>query len=204
MSDLFCAATLIVARHGQAAYDVPDVASEDGGWLTPDGRRQARALGESLRDRRIASVWCSDMTRAVQTAEIAAGVLGGLPVTVRRGLREFEVGSLAGQPLAELDAVFATWVGGDLTAGCPGAETGEEVLTRMRSELESAADEHRGRDRPRDQPRRRDLGGLAAPVRQRSGRLRGGSADRQRRDGRGRRGRRRLGAAELEQRGVVT
>ena len=82
MSDLFCAATLVVARHGQAAYDVPDVASDDGGWLTPDGRQQARALGESLRDRRIASVWCSDMTRAVQTAEIAAGVLGGLPVTV--------------------------------------------------------------------------------------------------------------------------
>ena len=144
MSDLFCAATLIVARHGQAAYDVADVASDDGGWLTPEGRQQARVLGESLRDRRIASVWCSDMTRAVQTAEIAAGALGGLPVTVRRGLREFEVGSLAGQPLTELDAVFATWVGGDLSGGCPGAETGEQVLTRMRFELESATDEHRG------------------------------------------------------------
>jgi broad specificity phosphatase PhoE len=59
-------------------------------------------------------------------------------------LREFEVGSLAGQPLTELDAVFATWVSGDLSGGCPGAETGEQVLTRMRSELESATDEHRG------------------------------------------------------------
>jgi probable phosphoglycerate mutase len=144
LSDLFCAATLVVARHGQAAYDVPDVASDDGGWLTPEGRRQARALGESLRDRRIASVWCSDMTRAVQTAEIAAGVLGGPPVTVKRGLREFAVGDLAGRPLTDLDPTFAAWVGGDLSGGCPGAETGEQVLDRLRSELESAADEHRG------------------------------------------------------------
>ena len=144
MSDLFCAATLVVARHGQAAYDVPDVASDDGGWLTPEGRRQAHALGESLRDRRIASIWCSDMTRAVQTAEIAAGVLGGLPVTVRRELREFAVGDLAGRPLTDLDRTFAAWVDGDLSGGCPGAETGEDVLHRLRSELESAADEHRG------------------------------------------------------------
>jgi probable phosphoglycerate mutase len=84
------------------------------------------------------------MTRAVQTAEIAAGVLGGLPVTVKRGLREFAVGGLAGHPLTDLDPTFLTWVGGDLSGGCPGAETGEQVLARMRSELESAADEHRG------------------------------------------------------------
>jgi probable phosphoglycerate mutase len=143
MSDLFCAATVIVARHGEAEYDIPGVASDSGGSLTPLGREQARRLGESLRDKRIAAVWCSDMARAVQTAEIAAGVLA-VPVRVRPGLREFGVGTLAGHPITDLDEVFLTWVRGDLTSGCPGAETGEQVVARMRDELESIADSYRG------------------------------------------------------------
>jgi probable phosphoglycerate mutase len=145
VSDLLCAATLIVARHGEATYDVPGIATNDGGWLTPLGRKQARELGASLRDRRIAAVWCSDLARAVQTAELVAGVLGGdLPVQVRSGLREFGVGELAGHPITDLDAVFRRWVEGDLSSGCPGAETGEQVVARMQAELESAADTFRG------------------------------------------------------------
>src|SRR4051794_537580 len=109
MSDLFCAATVIVARHGEAEYERPGVASDAGGSLTQLGRDQARRLGESLRDKRIAAVWCSDMARAVQTAEIAAGVLG-VPVRVRAGLREFAVGRLAGHPISDLDVVYKQWV----------------------------------------------------------------------------------------------
>ncbi len=145
MSDLFCPATLIVARHGAAAYDLPDVPSDDGGCLTLDGRAQARALAESLRERRIAAIWCSDMARAVQTAEIVAGSLD-VPVRVRSGLREFSVGDLAGQPggFEVVDAVWAQWVGGDLSGGAPGAETGLDVLRRVSAELESLADVVRG------------------------------------------------------------
>ena len=47
MSDLFCPATLIVTRHGQATYHVPGIASDDGGWLTELGRKQASALARS-------------------------------------------------------------------------------------------------------------------------------------------------------------
>ncbi len=43
MSDLFCAATVIVARHGDAEYDT-DLASDDGGSLTLRGRDQCRQL----------------------------------------------------------------------------------------------------------------------------------------------------------------
>lgn len=109
------------------------------------GRDQARVLGGSLHDRRIAAIWCSDMARAVQTAEIAASVLG-VPVRVQPGLREFSVGELAGQPYS--DALFTdvvdSWRRGELAIGCPGAETGLDVLARMRRTLESAADEFRG------------------------------------------------------------
>jgi broad specificity phosphatase PhoE len=143
MSDLFCAATVLVARHAEAEYDVPGVASDSGGSLSLRGRERARRLGAELRDRRVAAIWCSDMARAVQTAEIVAAVLE-VPVRVRPGLREFGVGALAGSPIMGLDAVFTSWVSGDLAGGCPGAETGHEVVARMRTELESVADQHRG------------------------------------------------------------
>src|SRR6187401_2569940 len=97
MPDLFCPATLVVARHGQATYDVIGIASDDGGWLTDLGRRQAADLAEDLADRRVAAIWCSDMSRAVQTAEIVAAALN-VPVRVRRDLREASVGGFAGQP----------------------------------------------------------------------------------------------------------
>ena len=144
MSDLFCAATVIVARHGEAEYEV-DVAGNHGGSLTHAGREQARALGESLRDRRIAAIWCSGRSRAVQTAEIAAGVLG-LPVRVRERLHEFDVGALAGRPMAShpYDPVLQAWAAGDLGTGPPGGETGVDVVRRMSDELTWVADQFRG------------------------------------------------------------
>lgn len=144
MSDLQCAATIIVARHGEAEYE-RDGLSDDGGSLTRNGREQARELGRSLLDRKIAAIWCSEMARAVQTAEIAAGVLG-CDVHVRRGLREFGVGDLAGESYENtrfLD-VFESWRQGDLSVGPPGAETGDQVVARMRSALEGLSDLYRG------------------------------------------------------------
>lgn len=144
MSDLFCAATLVVARHAEAEYETP-LAGDHGGSLTRLGREQARELGRSLLGKRVAAVWCSDMSRAVQTAEIAAAVLD-VPVRVRTGLREFAVGSFAGEPFSDelFGPVRRAWWDGDLLAGCPGAETGVDILKRMGAELESAVDQFRG------------------------------------------------------------
>lgn len=144
MSDLFCAATVIVARHAEAEYET-ELASDDGGSLTLRGREQSRQLARSLRDRRVAAIWCSDMARAVQTAEIVAAELG-LPVRVRPGLREFSVGDLARQPFSsdQITEVLAAWMSGDLSSGCPGAETGDDVVRRVTAELSSMADQYRG------------------------------------------------------------
>lgn len=146
MSDLQCAATLLVARHGEATYDDPSVATNDGGWLTTLGRRQAVDLAESLADKRIAGIWCSDLARAVQTAEIASARLGDLPVRVRTGLREASVGDFAGEPDADavFDRVYLPWLDGDMGSHAPGGESGVEVLRRVTAELESAADQYRG------------------------------------------------------------
>jgi probable phosphoglycerate mutase len=92
MSDLQCAATLLLAGQAEA---------EEGarGRLTDRGRRQARALGEGLRDRRVAMVYTGPVPRAMQTAEIAAAVLG-VGVRVRSGLR-----GLRNRDAGEYDAV---------------------------------------------------------------------------------------------------
>ena len=93
MTDLQCAARVFVARHGEADYESA-LLGDFGGSLSSRGRDQSRALAQSLTGERIARVWCSPMARAVQTAEIAAGVLG-VDVVVREGLREFSVGDHA-------------------------------------------------------------------------------------------------------------
>lgn len=144
MTDLQCAARVFVARHGEADYE-SELLSDAGGWLTRQGRVQARVLAESMEGERIARVWTSDMARAVQTGEIVAARLG-VDVIVRKGLREFGVGDAAGttgdpDPFA---ATFAAWLDGDLAARIPGAESGIEVVRRYAAVLDEIADSHRG------------------------------------------------------------
>ena len=144
MSDLQCAATLIVARHAEAAF-VEDWFSDEGGSLTPGGRRQAHALADSLAGRRVASIFTSDTSRAVQTAEIVAARLR-VSVTACKSLREVFLGSIIGEPfdLSRIDAVTDLWYDGDLEAGFEGGESGADVLERHRRQFEEIADLHRG------------------------------------------------------------
>ncbi|NHN54720.1 histidine phosphatase family protein [Calidifontibacter sp. DB0510] len=144
MSDLQCPATIILARHGEAVYET-DRWYDDGGTLTVLGRSQARALGERYAGRRVAHTYASTMARAVQTAELAAAVLG-VAVTTRNALQEFTVGDFEGadrttDPFAP---IYAQWLAGDLQARVPGGESGLEVVTRLRTVLGDIADLHRG------------------------------------------------------------
>ena len=144
MSDLFCAATVLFARHGDAEF-VERTFSDEGGSLTAAGRKQAATLGDALRGRRVARVWCSDSSRAVQTAEIAAARLG-VDVVARKALREVDVGELDGTPFDRdrLREVTALWAAGDLTAAFPGGESAAQVAGRLAAELGEIADLHRG------------------------------------------------------------
>lgn len=144
MSDLQCPARIFLARHGEAEYE-SELLRDQGGSLTHRGRAQARALGEKLRRERIGHVLASTLARAVQTAEIAAGILG-VDVTVREGLHEFVVGDHVGERADEtpFDPVFEQWLAGNLAAGIPGGETGEEIATRVLRVLDDVADRFRG------------------------------------------------------------
>ena len=144
MGDLQCAARVFVARHGEADYE-SELLSDAGGSLSALGREQSLALADSLTGQRIAHVYVSSMSRAVQTGDIVAARLG-VGVTVRHGLRELGVGSHAGQP-ADPDPfrpVFDHWLDGRLDTPIPGAESGSQVVDRVCGVLEEAADRYRG------------------------------------------------------------
>jgi probable phosphoglycerate mutase len=144
VSDVHCPARLILARHGEAAYET-DTMTDFGGSLTSLGRAQARELGERLAGERVAGVVCSELARAVQTAEIAAAVLG-LPVEVRAGLQEFAIGDFLGRAWDPLvfDPMIAGWLAGDLAPAVPGGESGEQVSGRALAVLDDVADRYRG------------------------------------------------------------
>ena len=145
MSDLQCPATLLVSRHGAAEYARPGFLSDDGGWLSDAGRRQVHELVESLCGVRVAAVWSSTMDRAVESAVLAADLLG-VPARSLDGLQEFSVGELAGVSYQDPRAqtVFDRWLAGDLDAGCPGGEDGHTLVARYREAVETIADQHRG------------------------------------------------------------
>src|SRR5690349_24362334 len=144
MTDLQCPARVFFARHGQTEYESPVMVLQ-GGSLTALGRAQARELGEKLRGERIAHVYCSSISRAVQTAELAAGVLG-VEVTVREGLGEFAVGDAYGLQAGQ--GIFVDemkrWVAGDVDATYPHSESARDVADRVRPVLEAIAGAHRG------------------------------------------------------------
>jgi 2,3-bisphosphoglycerate-dependent phosphoglycerate mutase len=144
VSDLFCPATLVVARHAEAAF-VEDWFSDEGGSLTPAGRAQAHQLADSLAGRRVASVYSSDLARAVQTAEIVAARLG-VAVTACKSLREVFIGTLLGQEFdySRIAAVEDQWYEGSLDARFEGGESGIEVVERHGEQFEEIADLHRG------------------------------------------------------------
>ena len=149
MSDLQCPATLLIARHGDAAYPVHGVLSDDGGRLSERGCTQVGELAERLLSRRIAAVYCSHRRQAVESADLAAAHLGVKSFVVN-GLQEISAedltGDLAGvshqQPRPH--KVFDAWLQGDLDAGYAGGENGHTVIKRFTEAIEEIADTHRG------------------------------------------------------------
>ena len=145
MSDLHCAATLLIARHGDAEYRHPSVLSDEEGWLSDTGIAQTESLATGLAPRKVARVYTSTLARAIESGALAAKVLG-VEAQAVPGLEEFSVGALDGRPHddPELASVFEAWQHGDLRRGIPGGETGEEVVARFREALQAIADQFRG------------------------------------------------------------
>jgi len=146
VSDLQCPATILVARHAQATYRHPEREDAgDGDRLTPVGEQEAARLGGSLRRRRIAAVYTSALSRAVQTGQLLGTALG-VDSAVLAGVEEFGVGEYAARPDVSdlIGTVFDRWLAGEPDARCPGGESAAEVVARFGRALTELADLYRG------------------------------------------------------------
>ncbi|MFT4226532.1 histidine phosphatase family protein [Micropruina sp.] len=125
---------IILARHGEAAYPSTAESDKSGGILTDLGQDQARSLGYALRNQGVAAVVCSELSRAKQTATIAADILG-LEVGVRPGLHEYQLGEEPYTTQA-LGTALLGWLAGHLQARVLGGESGDEIARRVFPVLE--------------------------------------------------------------------
>jgi broad specificity phosphatase PhoE len=107
------------------------------GWSDPPlseaGRAQAKELGERRRGERIEAVFCSDLRRAVETAELAFGER--VPVHPDRRLREYDYGTMARAPVEQIHAERAARV--DIPF--PEGESLREVAKRVRDFVDDLA-----------------------------------------------------------------
>ena len=121
---------LVLVRHGETEWsrsgqhtgttDIP---------LTPDGERDARALGSRLAEFDLALVLSSPLGRARRTAELA-----GLTPTIDPDLVEWDYGGYEGRTTAEIretlgDPSWTVFDDGVVPGATPG-ETVEEVAAR--------------------------------------------------------------------------
>jgi broad specificity phosphatase PhoE len=127
--------TILLARHGetewnrigrwQGATDIP---------LSDVGRAQARELGERLRGRGIGRVHSSDLLRALETAQIVAGILGLAAPVVDARLRERGYGCFEGLTRAECETNYpGAWERymADRRVTPPDAEPQADVVARV-------------------------------------------------------------------------
>ncbi|MBX7267085.1 histidine phosphatase family protein [Micromonospora sp. Llam7] len=117
---------VLLVRHGETAWSASRRhTSYTDLELTPDGERQARALGPALAGRRFAAVLSSPRRRALYTAQLA-----GLNVTgADEDLAEWNYGDYEGRTTAEIHEEQPSW--SVWTDGCPGGESPSEVGERL-------------------------------------------------------------------------
>jgi broad specificity phosphatase PhoE len=105
-------------RHGETDWNAQGISQGNVDIpLNATGLAQARSAAEKMRNRGIATVVASPLSRARVTAEIVGEALG-LPVAIDADLREVAFGVQEGQAMS---GWFADWVAGRFTP--EGAET---------------------------------------------------------------------------------
>ncbi|QUR69398.1 histidine phosphatase family protein [Mycobacterium spongiae] len=126
--------SLVLLRHGQSYSNVERRLDTvpPGAALTSLGRDQARAFARS-RCGRPALLAHSIATRASQTAAVIAAELDVVAHEFA-GIHEVQVGHLEkrndDEAVAEFNAIYNRWHGGELDVPLPGGETGTDVLDR--------------------------------------------------------------------------
>lgn len=157
---------IVIVRHGQSAGNVARDAAEAAGHpvievatrdcdvpLSELGERQARVLGEWLRDNHQtpSTVFTSPYLRAQQTTNLAlaAAGLSNVSVVVDERLREKEFGILDGITLSGIRQRYPEQAEirnrvGKFYFRPPGGESWCDVILRLRSMIDTFTREYRG------------------------------------------------------------
>jgi probable phosphoglycerate mutase len=113
--------------------------------LSEEGRQQAALLGERLNRDRIDAIYSSDLSRAVDTANLI-GARCRLTTTVVEALREIGHGHWEGLTRAEVEERFPgeyqTWESDPFTYAPEGGESGVAVLARALPALREIVTRH--------------------------------------------------------------
>ncbi|MGA2925365.1 MAG: histidine phosphatase family protein [Solirubrobacteraceae bacterium] len=127
---------ILLARHGETDDNLPPRRFQ--GFIdTPlndTGRRQAAALAERVASRRIASLWCSDLCRARETAEAVGRRLRLTPrpdPRLREGYRGRWEGRLFVDVADHEPARYAAWLRAGEGFRFPGGESLREHADRV-------------------------------------------------------------------------
>jgi broad specificity phosphatase PhoE len=125
---------IIFEFHSTSTDNEAGVAS---GWSDPPlseaGRERSKELGERWRGERIDAVFCSDLRRAVETAELAFGER--VPVHPDRRLREYDYGAMTRSPVEQIHTERAARA--DIPF--PEGESLRDVAKRVRDFLDDLA-----------------------------------------------------------------
>ncbi|HYD92968.1 MAG TPA: class I tRNA ligase family protein [Candidatus Paceibacterota bacterium] len=144
--------TYIVLRHGEAVNNVPGINStvlggaETGHTLTDKGKQDVVATVEQLKADGIDLIVSSPFTRTLETARIAAGLLGISPdaIVTDLRLREIEVGVFEGKKYEEYRA-YERDVPKRFLHGPEGGESYEQVRRRVAEFLYELEEKHQGK-----------------------------------------------------------
>jgi broad specificity phosphatase PhoE len=141
---------IYMVRHGATQLSAEDrFAGAVDVELSDEGKFQVSHLSERLADDSIAAVYCSPLTRTIQTATILASP-HNIPLIHRDGLREIHHGHWEGMRRADVESQFpdeyAAWEEDPFTFAPKGGEAGVNVIARALPVIREIVLEHRGQN----------------------------------------------------------
>jgi probable phosphoglycerate mutase len=145
---------IVIVRHGEAVGGIENIVAGHLSCkgLTEHGRRQVEALAGRLRHtgelEGAVALYSSILPRAVESAEILAPALGGLPVQSTCDLCERHVGDADGMTWSEYEAQYGVttdWSSDPDREFAPGGETWMGFLDRAEAALYEVMERHPGR-----------------------------------------------------------
>jgi broad specificity phosphatase PhoE len=141
---------IYMVRHGATQLSAEDrFAGAVDVELSDEGKFQAERLADRLADDSIAAVYCSPMTRTIQTAAILASP-HTIPLIHRDGLREIHHGHWEGMHRVDVESQFpdeyVAWEEDPFTFAPQGGEAGVNVIARALPVIREIVLEHRGQN----------------------------------------------------------